>query len=175
MNWLAALVMILFCQVACAENEVIKIIDQPKWKEECGSCHIAFPPQLLTGSDWQRVMLGLDKHFGSNAAIDPKDNQEILNFLIDNSGTAWGGKSSDSGLRITDTSWFNRKHKKVPNRIWFDAAVKSPSNCIACHVEAERGDWSAKSIHIPMPGSKGPAPESNMNNSDKPNKSAGAS
>jgi hypothetical protein len=155
--------MCLSASAYSAESEVITIPDNPKWKEECASCHVAYPPQLMSGAGWQRLMGELGKHFGVDASLDAKDNEVILNLLLDNAGTAWGGKTSESGLRVSDTQWFFRKHRKVSNRVWSDPLVKSPSNCTACHVEAERGDWGASSIHIPMPGSKISGPESGVN------------
>ena len=42
----------------------------PAYEEECGSCHMAYPPGLLPGVSWQRLMAELDNHFGDNAEID---------------------------------------------------------------------------------------------------------
>ena len=41
-----------------------------KWKTECGSCHLAYPPELLPASSWRRIMAGLDRHFGADASLD---------------------------------------------------------------------------------------------------------
>ncbi|MBI4937671.1 MAG: diheme cytochrome c [Nitrosomonadales bacterium] len=132
---------------AMAHADKLSAPDHPKWKAECGSCHIAFPPQLLTKSDWQQVMGGLDKHFGTNAALDAKDAQEILDYLQRYAGT--GSKYSAPSLKISDTPWFTREHREVSARAWSDPAVKSRSNCTACHVNAERGDWSERGIRMP--------------------------
>ena len=80
-KWFTALAFIMGSAVASADGGKMSTPHNPKWKEECGSCHLAFPPQLLTADSWQRVMAGLDKHFGVNAAMDAKDNREILDFL----------------------------------------------------------------------------------------------
>lgn len=48
----------------------------PKWKAECGTCHIAYPPQLLPAPSWRRVMSGLDKHFGTDAGLDARTATE---------------------------------------------------------------------------------------------------
>lgn len=119
------------------------------------------------------MMERLDKHFGGNAALEPKVAKEILGFLQDNAGTAWSGRSSDSGLRIADTLRFTRKHRRVPNKIWFDAAVKSRANCTACHVDAELGEWPERGIRIPMPGSRTSNTESDPNMAGKLDKGSG--
>jgi hypothetical protein len=140
---------VLLSSSICADE--FKIPENQKLKEECGSCHVVFPPQLMTSDNWMQLMNGLDKHFGGSAALDPNDKQSILAVLQSNAGTKWGGMSSESGIRIIDTGWFTRKHRKIPNKLWFDDAVKSPSNCIACHVKADKGDWSEQATRIPMP------------------------
>ena len=133
--------------------------DNPKWKEECAtSCHIGFPPQLMTEDNWYRVMERLEKHFGSNVGLDPKDNKEILEFLLNNSGLEINGKSSTTGQRITDTPWFVFEHRHVSN-VWTNPVIKSRANCTVCHVNAERGDWSKQGIKIPrLDGKKDESP-----------------
>src|SRR5512146_2667484 len=51
------------------------------WQTECGSCHVAYPPRLLPAESWRAVMSGLDKHFGSDASLDPAAVREIGAFL----------------------------------------------------------------------------------------------
>ena len=149
-KWFAALALVMGSSLANADGGKLSAPNNPKWKEECGSCHIAYPPQLLTAENWQSVMAGLDKHFGANAMLDAKDNKGILDFLQRNAGS--GNKHSAPNLRISDTSWFTREHREVSSNIWGDPAVKSRSNCTACHVNAGRGDWSERGIR--MPGGK---------------------
>ena len=147
MKWLTVSALILGSTMAYAEGGKYFVPDYPKWKEECGSCHIAYPPQLLTGDIWQRLMGGLDKHFDTNAMLDLKDNKEILDFL--QRYAAHEGRHRASSLRITETPWFGREHHEVSNEMWSDPAVKSRSNCTACHVNADRGDWSERGIKMP--------------------------
>jgi len=150
MKWFAAFAFIFGSTMVYAESNKFSVPVNPKWKVECGSCHIAYPPQLLTENIWQRLMGGLDEHFGANAMLDPNDNKEILDFLQRYAGH--GGRYSASSLRIVDTPWFTREHQKISNDDWFGPAVKSRSNCTACHVKAEHGDWSESGIK--MPGSQ---------------------
>lgn len=144
---IAVIAMIFGSTIAHADGGKLSVPINSKWKEECGSCHIAYPPKLLTAENWQRLMGGLAKHFGANAMLDDKDNKDILDFLQRNAGS--GDKRSASSLRISDTSWFTREHREVSSNTWSNPAVKSRSNCIACHVNAERGDWSERGIRMP--------------------------
>lgn len=147
MKWLTALALFLGSAMAYADSDRLSVPNHPKWKEECGSCHLAYPPQLLTAENWQQMMGGLDKHFGANAILGAKDNKDILDFLQRYAGN--GAKRSASSLRISDTPWFNREHRKVSKNNWSDPVIKSRSNCTACHADAERGDWSEDSIRMP--------------------------
>lgn len=147
MKWFTACVFIFGSTVAYADGGKLSTPTHPQWKEECGSCHIAYPPQLLTGENWKQLMGGLDKHFGANATMAPNDSKEILDFLQRYAGS--GDKHSASSLRITDTSWFKREHREVSNSTWSNPVVKSRSNCTACHVNAERGDWSEDGVRLP--------------------------
>jgi len=147
MKWLTVFSLIFCSAMAQADGVKFPVPDYPKWKEECGSCHIAYPPQLLTGDTWQRLMGGLDKHFDANATLNAKDNKEILDFL---QRYAEHRKTfSASSLRITDTPWFSREHHEILNETWSDPAVKSRSNCAACHINADKGDWSERGVKIP--------------------------
>jgi len=147
LGYLAIFLSIFSCSVVYAEGGKLSALNNPKWKEECGSCHTAYPPRLLTAENWQRLMEGLNKHFGANAVLDTKDNKEILDFLQRNAGS--GINHSASSLRISNTPWFAREHREISNTTWSNPLVKSRSNCIACHVNAERGDWSEHDIRIP--------------------------
>ncbi len=147
MKRIVVLILAAVVTPALANHHKVAVPDFPKWKEECGSCHLAYPPRFLSAESWRKLMAGLDKHFGDNASLDPKVNQEILDFLVRNAGS--GDRYSAASLRISDTPWFTRKHREVPSRAWTDPAVKSRANCAACHVNAANGDWSEHGVRMP--------------------------
>ena len=63
--------------------------DAPKsYEAECGSCHLAYPPGLLGQKNWQRIMSGLSKHFGTDASIDATTQTEISQWLTKNAALA---------------------------------------------------------------------------------------
>src|SRR5581483_2880909 len=129
-----------------AEREHFNV-DNTTYRSKCGSCHIAYPPQLLPADAWQRLMSQLDKHFGSEASIDTKTAREIETYLEANAARrVAGGKPT---LRISETRWFLREHNEVPARVWKSPAVKSASNCAACHTKAEQGDFSERTLRVP--------------------------
>ena len=119
------------------------------WQAECGSCHLAYPPNLLPAPAWRRMMAGLDRHFGTDASIDAGSAAEIGAFLQTNAGQG-RKRGSDSGtLRISETPWFARKHDEVPATTWKNPKVKTAANCSACHAGAERGDFDEHAVRIP--------------------------
>lgn len=126
------------------------------YKEECGSCHVPYPPQLLPAVSWRQLMGELEKHFGSNATLEAPAAMEITRFLVSNAGRAGqsqSGSASGARLRITETPWFKREHRDghdgLSASVWQSAEVKTPANCVACHREANEGNYSERGIRIP--------------------------
>lgn len=145
----AAVLASLFAASALADREVFDT-SNATYRSECGSCHIAYPPQLLPRESWQALMAGLPTHFGSDASVDAKTAKQVESYLVANAsrkGSASTGAKPP--LRITETRWFQHEHDEVPGRVWKSTAVKSPSNCGACHPGAERGDFSEHAVRVP--------------------------
>ena len=118
-----------------------------KWQQECAGCHLAFPPGLLPAASWQKLMSGLDKHFGTNASLSPQDKAVITGFLVKNASNRW--TSSAAPLRITDGKWYKAMHSEVAAAVWKRASVKSHSNCAACHAGADKGVFDEHRVKIP--------------------------
>ena len=111
--------------------------DNATWRAECGSCHMAYPPQMLAAADWLLIMSQLDKHFGTDASLERARFDEITNFL-DRNGT---GRSTSAGPglpRITESDRFIDKHQSAI-RLWRKGKVKLLSDCLACHAGAAPG------------------------------------
>jgi nitrate/TMAO reductase-like tetraheme cytochrome c subunit len=123
------------------------------FEEECTSCHIAYPPQLLDADSWRHLMNGLGRHFGADASLDDKRRAAITDFLVQNAGGRKTGRTVDASgnplLRISETGYFQREHRKVDAATWKRASIKSAANCAACHTQAAAGDYRERSIIIP--------------------------
>jgi cytochrome c553 len=119
------------------------------YEAECASCHLAYPPGLLGQKNWQSIMLGLDKHFGTDASLDAKTQTEITQWLIKNAATRAKYSAFAPENRITKTAWFIRKHDEVQLDVWKRAGIKSPANCSACHADAVKGDFEEDRVRIP--------------------------
>lgn len=134
-------------------------VTNAKWKAECSSCHMLYHPALLPERSWQKMMGGLDKHFGENASLDAATRDEIAAFLAANSADKQTGRRSQrilqsipagaAPLRISETSYFTAKHDEISPSTFKRKAIGSPANCAACHKGAEQGNFSESQIKIP--------------------------
>ncbi len=135
-------------------------VDNALYRDECGSCHLAYPPGLLPARSWQAVMNRLDRHFGENAELDATTAAEIVDYLdkraADRSDYRRSRRFADSVprdasvLRITETRYFQRKHDEIPRWVMQqgDRTLRF-SQCDSCHTEAERGVFNEHTVHIP--------------------------
>lgn len=131
----------------------------PTYRAECGGCHVAFPPRLLSAESWRAVMGSLDKHFGSDASLDPATHEQIAAFLQSQAGRRSTRDAHGApATRITETEWFMREHRPghegLPRGVFASAEVHSPANCAACHQGAADGDYSEHRIRIPSPSAR---------------------
>jgi hypothetical protein len=121
----------------------------PKYREECASCHLAYPPGLLPASSWQRILNNLAQHYGTDASLDPSSRKEVGAWLAANAGTYKRVNEPPQQDRITRSAWFVREHDEVAARTWRLPAVKSAANCTACHTQADKGDFNEHNLRIP--------------------------
>jgi hypothetical protein len=121
----------------------------PKYRQECSACHIAYPPGMLPAASWQRLLAGLPRHFGTDASLDAATVQELSTWLTSNAGSGRRAAATPAEDRITRSAWFVREHRELAAAVWQRVAVKSPSNCAACHVGAEQGVFDEHSVRIP--------------------------
>ncbi|HUW76486.1 MAG TPA: diheme cytochrome c [Gallionella sp.] len=119
-----------------------------KWASECSACHVAYPARYLPADSWRAIMAGLDKHFGSNASLDPATAKEITAYLEKNASTR-RHHSGKPVLRITETRWWRSEHREIAARHWKNPKVKSRADCEACHTTADKGDFSERHVKFP--------------------------
>ncbi|MDC1287545.1 diheme cytochrome c [Gammaproteobacteria bacterium] len=127
----------------------------PLYVDECGSCHMAYPAQLLPPASWQKMMGGLDDHFGENAEVDATTGQALEKYLLEASSSGSYQKlfrnlRDQTPLRITELPYFVHEHDEIPSRfIQANDKVSSLSQCNACHQNAERGQFDEDDVIIP--------------------------
>jgi hypothetical protein len=119
------------------------------YTQECGSCHTAYPPGMLPAQSWQRVMSGLDKHYGTDASLDPETVRQLATWLQAHAGTYQRAREEPPQDRITQSVWFQRKHREIDAAVWKHASVRSAANCATCHSGAERGNFDERGLRFP--------------------------
>jgi len=129
------------------------------YKQECASCHFAYPASFLPRQSWTKIMSSLSDHFGDNAELEVKKRGELTAFLTKYATERYVPNISkfthekDIPIRITNTSYFKREHREIPERmVSGNPQVKSFSNCQSCHTGADRGSFSESGVRIPNYG-----------------------
>jgi len=141
----------------------VALIDNPVYQDECGSCHMAYPPGLLPERSWLKLMAGLDNHFDDSAELDAANHKAITDFLVENSADksdyrrsrkfARMGNGASVPIQISKMPYFIHEHDEIPARlVTGNKDVLSFSNCNACHRKAEQGSFRERDIHIPGHG-----------------------
>ena len=121
----------------------------PAYRQECAACHIAYPPGMLPADSWRHILGNLDRHFGTNASLDPASVKQIAGWLTTHAADAGRAASAPPEDRITRSRWFIATHDEVPASTWRLPAVKSASNCAACHTRADQGNFDERYVRIP--------------------------
>ncbi|WP_295051431.1 cytochrome b/b6 domain-containing protein [Sulfuricurvum sp.] len=122
--------------------------ENPVFVNECGSCHTLYPPTLLPKESWSKLMGNLSNHFGDDASLDSADHQTVLDYLIKHSAQSSSQEMSLKMMQsienrdmiaMTQTPFWKKRHKNIPDDVFKSAHVKSRANCKACHGDVEQG------------------------------------
>ncbi|MBP0593395.1 diheme cytochrome c [Paraburkholderia sp. LEh10] len=148
----AAVIATLTAAIAAAESggtpSQVNVL--PKYRQECATCHIAYPPGMLPAASWQRILGNLQHHFGTDASLDVDSVKQISTWLAANSAGDAAAHAAPPEDRITRSHWFRQEHAEVPADVWKRPMIKSASNCAACHTRAEQGNFNEHFIRIPQ-------------------------
>lgn len=149
LKWAWGCGLVLAAAWAWADGPLMPAQVLPLYKQECAACHTAYPPGLLPAASWQRIMTGLERHYGSDASLDPAQVQQVSAWLQAHAGTDKRVREEPPEDRLTRSAWFARKHREVDAAVWKRASVKSPAQCSACHTQAEQGRFDEHQVRIP--------------------------
>lgn len=114
-----------------------------QYAEECGSCHVPYPPQRMTQAGWETQMRNLKQHYGTDASVDDAANKAILSYLVANASPKEKNAPTEPSARLTKTRWFVKEHGGTPPK------GQSFSNCNGCHTQAEKGDYTERTLKTP--------------------------
>jgi cytochrome b len=129
----------------------------PTYAQECGSCHMAYPPSLAPSPRWVAIMDGLSDHFGEDASLEPGPMNRIRAYLTLNAAEKWDTRSAhelqrsnpQDPLRLTTTPFWIRMHRGIPESVFKSRAVGAKGACEKCHSDASTGRFDPQDIHIP--------------------------
>ena len=140
----------LMTATSAAWGERVAPVTDPVVKQECGSCHLVFPPQFLPKRSWQKLVETLADHFGGQCqprrrSAPSRAGLFLLAHAADSPQAGREGRKfarriavGQTPLRITDTPRWVKEHREVRAERWKDPSVKSKANCLACHKVAEQ-------------------------------------
>lgn len=160
---ITTVVAILFAASALADEDDAASGVTPatakQYTDECGACHFAYPPGLLPARSWEKLLSNLSDHFGENAELGTDVMQVLRAYLTSNAADKVRNRLSRriarsighaTPLRITETTFFKREHRKVPERlVKGNPKVQSFSRCPVCHSRAAHGSFRENEINIP--------------------------
>ena len=141
------------------EKEYLTPVNNQIYIDECGACHFAYQPELLPSGSWDKILAGIEDHFGETVDIDKESKKTITDFLKTNSAEHSREKravkimrslGSNTPMRIAEIPYIQAKHRKINQDVFQRESIGSLSNCSACHVTAEKGIYEDDDVKIPQ-------------------------
>jgi cytochrome c553 len=145
-----------------SRQQEVQPVSNKTYADECGSCHYAYPPGLLPGKSWAKLLddSALNDHFGENASLDMETLKIISDYAMKNAAEksnfgrsrkiVLATEAGEAPLRITEVRYIKRKHHDIPEKmIKGNKEVKSLSYCNACHTKADKGIFDSDTVAIP--------------------------
>lgn len=141
------------------ETSYIRAVSDPTYATECGACHFAYQAELLPSKSWVRVLEGLADHFGEDATLAADQLAKVRAYLMAHSAETshssrarqfYSSANGQAPLRITELPYFKQEHHEISAEVITHTAVKSWSNCAACHTKAADGIFSEEYVRIPQ-------------------------
>ncbi len=132
-------------------------IQDAMFAEQCGACHLAFPPSLAPRSTWDAILADLRHHFGADASLSADQASHIRAWLDANAAEHWDTLPShllrvpaaDGSRRITDTPGWRRMHRHIPHAVFTGTDGTRRSDCATCHADAATGRFAPQRITVP--------------------------
>jgi len=95
--------------------------------ENCGSCHVALPPEVMPTQTWETLLLEPEQHYGQRLEQIPRPFIFIVwNYLRTFSRPV--GEDEQTPFRVTESQYFKALHPRVDLPPTLTAA-----GCISCH------------------------------------------
>jgi hypothetical protein len=156
---LLAVSQIAWISSSLAAPKIFPPIVDSGYLKECGTCHMAYPPELLPARSWTRVLGSLQDHFGDSAQLDAATQQRIRDYLVahaaDNAqnehsfAVMHSLRANETPLRITATPYIAGLHAAVLDPMWGgNPRPKTLAECGVCHLRAQIGDFTMRQFTV---------------------------
>lgn len=130
----------------------------PVYAEQCGACHMPYPPELAPAAVWQTLLGDLQHHFSADASMSPKLVAHLRAYLLANAAghwdtlPAWSFRARDPAdpVRLTATPFWKHRHARIPAAVFANPKIGGRSQCDACHRDATTGRFAPQAIHVPV-------------------------
>ena len=129
------------------------------YRQECSSCHVAYPPNFLPAKSWNLVLEGLADHFGENATVDDATKVALQQWLASRAAETDGSKRGKkllaslggaAPLRLTEVPWWKRKHHELKPATFAREGVGGRHRCESCHgKDAQTWTFDEHRVKIP--------------------------
>ncbi|MBF0184632.1 MAG: diheme cytochrome c [Magnetococcales bacterium] len=146
-----------------ARKQDVAAVANAQYRAECGSCHLAYPPGLLPGRSWEKLLQQLADHFGENAEVQEEVRQALQSYLQNNAADRVDYQKSrkmvasipagQTPLRISEIPYFRHEHgenKEV--KVYGSGEKLSLARCEQCHPLAEQGSFHEHELRLPGKG-----------------------
>ena len=136
----------------------LPVVNNSVYKENCGACHFAYQPQLLPYRSWLKILRDRADHFGETLDLDHESENIIGEYLKVNAADCSSSRlsvrfmrslSGQTPKRITDIPCIRRYHHEISRDVINRESIGSLSNCVACHMNAEKGIYDDDDVRIP--------------------------
>lgn len=139
-------------------DEYLMPVSNPTYADQCGTCHFAYQPELLPAESWRLILDGTEDHFGDTVDLDVDARGEIERYLTSNAANTSSAElprkiirslAGRTPLRITDIPYIRKEHHELPPQFIKQPSVGTWGNCIACHRNAEKGEYDDDRVSVP--------------------------
>jgi len=143
--------------VSAVTGDAVEYTKDAIYMEECGACHLAYPPGLLPVATGTKIMQDLADHFGESAELDEETSGYISNYLQQEALRAGVPTTmsemlrnlpDDPPLRITEFPAFLGAHQIILEQLQMDefpTGFLSP--CADCHRQAADALFDKELLH----------------------------
>jgi hypothetical protein len=142
-----------------AATKIFPPVTDTGYLKECGTCHMAYPPELLPVRSWTRVMGSLQDHFGDSAQLDAATQQRIHDYLVAHAADKAQNEhafaimrslnSREAPLRITATPYIAGIHAAVLDPVWGgNPRPKTLAECGVCHLQVQAGNFTMRKFTV---------------------------